>query len=621
LHCKRTQRQPAPPSLNLEVIMTEEKGPKLPGIILPPLPTTKRGYSVQISGSKNNQIAYCNGRFVFLRSLDSPDVTVFTKHLQKVNAATISPNGNWVASGDEEGQVYVWSIDRPDITKNEVKACRKVNAICWSFDSKRVCAVGDGNPNRGKVFPWDSSNSCGKVDGHTSEIIACDWNGKRPFRLATSGEDMVVATYDNIPVKFNKEFEGEDHTRYCNAVKYSPDSTMLATAGADSKIFIYDGKKPDEPIKKMASKKKGHHGSAIYCLEWSPDGKMFATGSADKTVKIWTVDDKKVIKNFAAGEGQHELFQVGIVWLEKHLLSVCLDGSLIFWDFESEKPIKKLCGHSAQITDIGLLNGVLYSVGQASKLTEWDLKTGEGSWFEGNGHDGKRITALGVLPSGSLATVGLDDSLKISDCKTKKFGDAIAVGGYPGGLVAGHKSDLVVALVDQGKLTVVVDGKVTHTEDVDYKPVCAALSPDDSELCVGDEKAKAHFYKVSDGKLSESSFQSNATHLGEIRACDFSSDGRYIATAGQKKKIHIMKVGGDGKPLNSFGWEYHQAAITSMAFSPDSKMLATGSMDESVILWKDLDTFSDKSKEVIACHVGGVVALRYHRRRQKSPKL
>jgi len=555
-------------------------------------------------------IAYCNGRFVYIRSLESPKVTIYTKHLNRVNAATISPNGQWVASGDDMGQVYVWGTDRPDITKNEIKACRKVNCICWSFDSKRIVAAGDGNPNRAKAFTYDSGNSCGKVDGHTAQIISCDWNGKRPFRLATSGEDMCVAVYDNVPCKYNKEFEGEDHTKYCNSVKYSPDSAFLATAGADGRVFIYDGKKPADKIKKLGGPKKGHKNSSIYTMVWSPDSKMIATGSADRTVKVWDVETKKVIKDFVAGTKGHEFFQVGLVWLEKYLMSVSLNGSLTFWDFDSEKATKRLCGHSAQVMDITLSDGVLYSVGAASRMTKWDMKTGEGTWFEGSGHKEKCINAIGTLKSGKLATVGLDDMLRITDPKGSDWStEEIPAGGYPEGIATGNTSDICAIFVAQGKVTVVVDGKVTATLAVDYKPCCGAFSMDDKTLVVGDEKAQAHFYDVADGKLKESSFKSAGVHGGDISAAAYSPDGKLVATACKKKKIHIMKTDGEGAPLNSFGWEYHQAAINCMAFSPDSKMLATGSMDESIIIWKDLSEFNAKQRQTIPCHVGGVIQL------------
>mmetsp|Transcript_27271 Transcript_27271/g.43875 ORF Transcript_27271/g.43875 Transcript_27271/m.43875 type:complete len:360 (-) Transcript_27271:172-1251(-) len=334
---------------------------------------------------------------------------------------------------------------------------------------------------------------------------------------------------------------------------------------------------------------------------------MLATGSSDKTVKVWDVETKNVVKTFVAGEKSHEFFQVGIVWLEKFFLSVSLNGSMTLWDFESEKPTKRICGHRAKISGMTLSEGTLISTDSASKLTKWDLKTGDSEWFEGDGHKEKNVSGIATLKSGLIATVGLDDSLRLTDPKGKAFGnEPIPVGGCPTGLAAAHTKDLVAAFIAQGKITMVEDKKAAFTLSVDYEPLCGSFTMDDKMLVVGDHAGTMHCYTVDGSKLEESDFKLGGVHGGPIYSVACSPDGKLIATTGASKKIHITSTAKGGETLNSFGWEYHNARINSIAFSPDSSKLVSASMDQTIIVWKDLDKFDAKSRERFTCHIAGV---------------
>lgn len=584
---------------------------------------TKRGHGLKLSVSRDGKLmAYSNGRYVVLRTLDGSKVTIMSKHISPVSAAKISPSGTWIASGDETGKVYVWGVETPDIMKNEVLACKSITDICWSFDSKRICAVGDGNPNRGKVFPYDSSNNVGKIDGHTAKIISCDWNGKRPFRLATSGEDFVVAVYDNIPVKYNRDFEGEDHKKYCNAVRYSKDSAFLATCGSDSRIFLYDGKSPSEPVKKMGGKKKGHCGSAIYSLDWSPDSKMIATGGADRSVCIWTIEDRKCVKKFQAGTSGPDTFQVGLAWINAEtVMSASLDGSFTFWNPSAEPDsavTQRWVGHRENVTGMCVSNGSIFTVDSQSRMIRWKVNadgTGnpnEAERYGGVGHKSGVVASVATSAGGAIVTTGLDDCLIVTEAKGAEWGTKkIPVGGYPKALATANASERFAVCVAQGKITVVADGKVESTTEVSYTPVAAAFAPNDRLLAVGDEKGVTRFYDVDKSGLSESSsVKCDKKNVGAITRIAFSPDGKLCASACARKQIQILNVS-EGKTVNSFGWEYHQANITCMTFSPKGDRLVTGSMDESFIVWDDLTTFEPKRRTFPITHVGGLVEVAF----------
>lgn len=91
-----------------------------------------------------------------------------------------------------------------------------------------------------------------------------------------------------------------------------------------------------------------------------------------------------------------------------------------------------------------------------------------------------------------------------------------------------------------------------------------------------------------------------SAHKDNILDVAFSPDNALIATASYDKHVMIFKVA-DGSTVHDF--TDHVDAVFALAFSPDGKYLATGAGDRTVKLWdvaegKRLITFSDAEKAV-----------------------
>jgi len=272
-----------------------------------------------------DKYAYCNGKSVIIRSFaDHKDVIVFSEHKAKVNIARFSASGLWVASGDAEGNVFVWEVSNLKV-KNRVQVNRSVLDIAWDPEGKRICAVGEGTSAKAKVFSWDSANSLGDITGHSETILSCDYRQVRPFRIITSSEDMLCNVYEGPPFKFVSSLRG--HERYPNVVRFDPSGERFASVGSDSKIFIYDGKS-GEKVKELDSK-EGHKGAAIYSFSWSPDGKSLLTASSDKTAKVWDVEGGNVTTSFKINpKATVADMQMSTMWHGEWMLTVSLSGAI-----------------------------------------------------------------------------------------------------------------------------------------------------------------------------------------------------------------------------------------------------------------------------------------------------
>src|SRR5215470_11906835 len=84
--------------------------------------------------------------------------------------------------------------------------------------------------------------------------------------------------------------ELKGHTALVYGVAFSPDGKILATAGFDNAVKLWDFATGKE-IKTLS----GHTGP-VYSVAFSPDGAVLASSGHDQTIKLWTLADGKMVK-------------------------------------------------------------------------------------------------------------------------------------------------------------------------------------------------------------------------------------------------------------------------------------------------------------------------------------
>ncbi|XP_018025987.1 actin-interacting protein 1-like isoform X2 [Hyalella azteca] len=561
------------------------------------LPRTVRGQPVVLGcDPKGEKLLYGHGNSVIIRDIKNPSVSeIYTEHSVPVTVAKWAPSGYYICSADIHGKVRIWdTVNAEHVLKAEYQplgGC--IRDLVWSPDSQRIAVVGDGRGKFAHVFMMDTGASVkGDLSGHSKVINSVDWKTSRPFRLVTGAEDNKVALYDGPPFQFM--CSKTEHQKYVQVVRFSPNGEHFASGGFDGKVFVYDGKS-GEVVREVGE--PGAHKGGIYGLSWSPDNTRILTASGDKTCKIWKVETGELLAEYNMGS-QVEDQQMSCIWTPaNHLLSLSLSGFINYLNPDQPgAPEKIVKGHSSPITRVSISpdGRQLYTSAMDGCVTRWDVATGDSERVEGKGH-GNQVTGLVVMGAGAdggagkVFTIGIDDTLQVIDpCQMSYTTTRVSLSSQPRFMCSWPRpgQDAGLAVVTVKDITLLTDQpSVVSTTPTSYEGQCVAVSGDGALLAAGGSDNKLRVYSISGSTLTETQV---LEHLGVVTGVVFSSCGKYLAACDAYRKVKVYNTS-DWTPAIKAEWGFHNAKINCIAFSPNSELIATGSLDTTVIVWSMKD--------------------------------
>ena len=577
-----------------------------------PNPSTSRGNGIHIHfHPKEPRIAYASGKFIIVRNLENPtDTFIYRGHSHTTACVKFSPNGYWVASGDISGKVRVWSWDHPEhILKVETTICAgTIYDLDWDFESKKIVAAGEGSGIMVKCFIWDTGNSAGEMVGHNKKILSVAYKPTRPFRIMTGGEDFKTCFYQGPPFQFNHS--NTTHTNFVSCVRYSKDGNQCVSVGSDKKIQFYDGA-TGMPTTEITEA----HAGSIYSAAFSPDGTKLITAGGDKLVKQWDIASLSCEKTFTlSADPQVGDMQAAVLWTDNYMISVSINGDINILDPDNvSTPKKTLQNHQVAITSLYLEKGTnnLYTGSFDGVVIVRDLETknskkvisSDKKSVCGAAHSNK-IVGL-TVQSGSIISAGWDDRIRFASPETNQYHSEVALNGQPVALASNEVSDFIVVITNKEIALFKGQDKIAFLANLSYTPTCVALYMAE-EIAVGGDDNKTHIYKFNGSTLE---VVSHIETRSAVSALDYSCDNKLaIGDAGRQIEIYER---GTWEAIIKGKWVFHTSRITSLAWSPTGAQLASGSLDESIIIWS-LAKPSNKTQYSFA-HVGGISGLAWYK--------
>ena len=431
--------------------------------------------------------------------------------------------------------------------------------------------------------------------------------------LAAAGEQGTLVIFDLQTGELLQRLEGhategDVQTNTIRSIVFTPNGEQLISAGYEKEISVWQ-----RQGNRFSLQKTWLAPDKVWAIAVSPDGNTLASGGLDNIITLWELargTAKTTLKKHT-----RTIAERGLSFSAKGdlLASASYDGTAIIWQAATGKVIQVLTGHTDAVQNVAFSadGQTLATASDDKSLRLWDTATGSPVRVL-TGHQ-NRVFATRFLANGAyLLSAGADRTIRLWDSQI----------GITLRLWQGHEAGVVSLATYANQLfSASNDGTVRRWSlALPYQHSVALASEPRSNVIAPDLKTVAVGFTNGDLSLFESNteqvlWQQTKAHQDAIQRLAFNAQGDLLASGSFDNSAKVWRVQQNSHPEPGIGLELQQSltghtdAVYDVAFSPNGQILSTASYDDRIGLFPlnsaEPPVFIDKA------HDGKVVGVNF----------
>ncbi|GHH41933.1 nSTAND1 domain-containing NTPase [Lentzea cavernae] len=390
-----------------------------------------------------------------------------------------------------------------------------------------------------------------KAIAEANEVQARDPGLASRLRLAAYRISGLPATRDAVLSTFAapQVTVVPGHTDALSYALFSPDNKLMASAGDDELLIVWDVSDPNHPVELS----RVHAGdNATHHMAFSPDSRTIATANWDGFIRLFDVSDpRRAVEKERIPGGQGQVEAVQFTPDGRSIVSAGEDGTVRLWSLSGHASlVRTIQAHDALVHSMSLNNDgtIVASSAWDGLIKLWDLATGV-----------------------QLSTINPFPSLMASDATAfSPDGKVLATGSNNGDV----------------RLWDVTDPRnptqIGHATGHVFSIHTIAFSPDGRFLASGASDKTTRIWDVSDPRAIQLA-HALPGHTDTVYSVAFSPDSRRMVTASTDPEVRILDLG-------NLTYGHHRWTVWRLEYDQRGRFFATASNDGTIKLWRTEDT-------------------------------